>query len=77
MSGPLTCSLSAVFVEGERHVLAYVPEIAGAHAQGRTVEEARANLAQALELIVACNRRMAHESFAGCRVIQTERIRAV
>jgi hypothetical protein len=45
--------LSVVFLQGERDIVAYVPELPGAHAQGSTVEEARGNLADALALLLA------------------------
>ena len=43
---------TAVFErDGEWHI-AYCPEIPGANGQGRTKEEARANLAEAIALIL-------------------------
>lgn len=66
---------TAVFVEGDSGVcVAYVEELPGAHAQGKDVDEARKNLAEAVELILAANRRVTHESFARARVIRRERI---
>lgn len=35
----------------------YVEELPGVHAQGETIEEARAHLRDAIALVLACNRR--------------------
>ncbi|HYQ82612.1 MAG TPA: type II toxin-antitoxin system HicB family antitoxin [Rubrobacter sp.] len=70
----LTCSLSAVYVEGEYGVVAYVPEFEAVHAQGASIEEARANLQDALELVMTVNRREAWEAFRDARVLLRESI---
>lgn len=43
---------TAVFERDEDWYVAYCPEIPGANGQGRTKEEARRNLAEAIELIL-------------------------
>jgi predicted RNase H-like HicB family nuclease len=43
---------TAVFERDEDWVVAYCPEIPGANGQGRTKDEARENLAQAIALIL-------------------------
>jgi predicted RNase H-like HicB family nuclease len=40
-------------------IVASVAEVPGVHTQGRTMEEARANLAEALQLMLECNREQA------------------
>jgi predicted RNase H-like HicB family nuclease len=47
---------TAVFERDEDWVVAYCPEIPGANGQGRTKDEARENLAQAIALILADRR---------------------
>ncbi len=44
--------------------IGYVAEIPGANAQGRTIEEARENLREAVELIVETNRNLARQRAA-------------
>lgn len=43
---------TAVFERGDDWYIAYSPEIPGANGQGRTKEEARESLAQAIALIL-------------------------
>ncbi len=48
MNGEFT----AIIEQDENWFVAYCPEIPGANGQGRTVEECRANLAEAIALIL-------------------------
>ena len=43
---------TAIFERDEDWHIAYCPEVPGANGQGRTKEEARENLARAIELIL-------------------------
>lgn len=43
---------TAIIEQDEDWFIAYCPEIPGANGQGKTVEECRANLASAIELIL-------------------------
>ena len=47
---------TAIFERDGEWVIAYSPEIPGANGQGRTKDEARASLAQAIALILADRR---------------------
>ena len=47
---------TAVFERGRDWVIAYCPEIPGANGQGRSIEETRANLADASELMLEVRR---------------------
>jgi predicted RNase H-like HicB family nuclease len=38
--------------------IAYVEELPGANTQGRTLDEARENLREAVQLVIAANRRL-------------------
>ena len=42
--------------------VAFVEELPGANAQGRTLDEARRNLQEAVELVLEANRALAEES---------------
>ena len=47
---------TAIFKKKGRWILAWIEEIPGANTQGRTMQEARENLREALSLILAENR---------------------
>jgi len=49
--------------------LAYVEELPGAITQGETIEEARENLRDAVELLLEANRALAKEGQSGHKVI--------
>ena len=51
-----------VFQEVEDGFIAFVEEIPGANIQGATLDEARENLQEAVELVLAGNRELARES---------------
>ncbi len=66
---------TAVYVEAEEGwIVGYVPEIPGAHGQGRTVEEARESLREALGMVLGDNRERTQKNFGRLRVIFRERI---
>lgn len=62
--------LTAVFREFPEGFTAFIEELPGANTQGKTLEEARANLVEAVELILESNRQLAEESLAGQNVIR-------
>ena len=51
---------------------AYVEEIPGVNTQGETLEEARENLREALELVLEVRRELAEEQQAGRAVIRED-----
>ena len=56
--------LTAMFEKhGGRHI-AYLAEIPGVNTQGKTKEEARANLEDALEVFLEANRELARQDLA-------------
>jgi predicted RNase H-like HicB family nuclease len=55
--------------EGGGYV-AYVEELPGAITQGDTLEEARENLRDAVELLIEANRSLAKETQTGHKIIQ-------
>lgn len=62
--------LTAVFIKFPEGYAAFVEELPGANTQGETLEEARRNLVEAVELILESNRQLAEESLAGEDVIR-------
>jgi predicted RNase H-like HicB family nuclease len=57
--------LTAVFVEVPEGYIAFVEELPGANTQGATLEEARANLQEAVAMVLEANRELAERSLAG------------
>jgi predicted RNase H-like HicB family nuclease len=66
---PMT--FTAVFRRFPEGYAAWVEELPGANTQGATLEEARANLSEAVELVLEANRVLAEEELLG----QTDIIR--
>jgi len=62
--------LTAVFRPVPGGYVAFVEELPGANTQGATLEEARANLEEAVMLVLEANRTMAREDTAGEDVIR-------
>jgi len=62
--------LTAVYRKFPQGYAAFVEELPGANTQGETLEEARKNLAEAVELVLEANRQLAEESLAGQDVIR-------
>ena len=54
--------LTAVFRKFPEGYAAFVEELPGANTQGATMEEARANLKEAVEMVLQANRELAEES---------------
>jgi predicted RNase H-like HicB family nuclease len=61
---------TAVFQEVSQGCIAFVEEIPGANTQGATLEEARENLQEAVELVLAANRELSRESVGAAKVIR-------
>jgi predicted RNase H-like HicB family nuclease len=62
--------LTAVFEEVPEGYIGYVEELPGANTQGSTLDEARANLAEAVELVLEANRTLAEERLGTKNVIR-------
>jgi predicted RNase H-like HicB family nuclease len=61
---------TVIYVEAsDGTVLAYVPELPGAHAQGKNRDEALLHLRDSLKLTLRANRRRSQANFAGLREI--------
>lgn len=62
--------LTAIFMQVPEGYIAFVEELPGANTQGNTLEEARENLREAVELVLEANRELAEKSLAGQSVIR-------
>ena len=62
--------LTAVFQEVPEGYIGFVEELPGANTQGRTLEEARANLQEAVQLVLESNRALAKETLRNKNVIR-------
>jgi predicted RNase H-like HicB family nuclease len=56
---------TAVYIAVPEGYVAFVEELPGANTQGDTLEEARENLREAVELVLEANRELAEQSLAG------------
>ena len=61
---------TAVFEKVPEGYIAFVEELPGANTQGSTIDEARANLQEAVELVLEANRSLAEEMMKGKKVIK-------
>jgi predicted RNase H-like HicB family nuclease len=76
-AGPRQLELTAVFRKVPEGYIGYVEEIPGANTQGATLDEARRNLREAVQLVLEANRALANEDFGTEQVIREAiRIRA-
>ncbi len=66
----MAIQLTAVFEKVPEGYIAFIEELPGANAQGATLEEARANLQEAVELVLEANRILAEEVLDGRAVIR-------
>ena len=64
--------LTAVFKKFPQGYAAFVEELPGANTQGATLEEARANLVEAVTMVLEANRELAEEELLGQEVIREQ-----
>ena len=62
--------LTAVFQKVPEGYIGFVEELPGANTQAATLDEARSNLAEAVELVLEANRILAEEAIGGKEVIR-------
>lgn len=62
--------LTAVFEKVPEGYTAFVEELPGANTQGETLDEARENLIEAVEMVLDANKVLAEEALAGHEVIR-------
>ena len=66
----MSVQFTAVFRPVPGGYVGYVEELPGANTQGATLEEARANLVEAVQLVLEANRALARQDAAGVDVIR-------
>ena len=57
--------LTAVYIQVPEGYIACVEELPGANTQGETLDEARENLREAVQLVLEANRELAERSLVG------------
>jgi len=62
--------LTAVFQQVPEGYIGFVEELPGANTQGETLEEVRANLQEAVQLVLEANRALAEETIRNKTVIR-------
>lgn len=68
---------TAVFEQVDDWWIGYVEELPGANTQGETLEEARENLKDAVQLLIEVNREIARRESAGKNIVREELLVAV
>ncbi len=63
-------ALTAVFQKSDTGYIGFVEELPGANTQGKTLGEVRANLTEAVELVLQANRELAEQAIVGKEVIK-------
>lgn len=64
--------MTAVYLKVPEGYVGFVEELPGANTQGATLEEARANLREAVQLVLEANRELAEETVEGAEVVREE-----
>lgn len=68
----MNIKFTAIFREVAQGYIGFVEELPGANTQGKTLEEARTNLNEAVEMVIEANRMLAEESLRGQKVIREQ-----
>lgn len=63
-------NFTAVFEKVPEGYIAFVEELPGANAQGRTLDEARENLREAVDMVIGANRQLSEQFIQGKSVIR-------
>jgi len=66
----MSIQLTAVYQQVPEGYIAFVEELPGANTQGATLEEARANLQEAVALVLDANRELARQAVEDQDVIR-------
>ena len=64
--------LTAVFQKSPYGYIGYVEELPGANTQGKTLEETRKNLIEAIRLVLEANKQLMEEELKGKEVTREE-----
>lgn len=68
--GVMESTFTAIFEKVDDWYIGYVEELPGANTQGKTLEEARENLREAIELILISNRELTEKGLNGKEFIR-------
>lgn len=68
---------AAVFEQDGEWWIGYLEELSGANTQGRSLEEARENLKDAVRLLITANRELTRRELQGKTIIREELVVAV
>jgi predicted RNase H-like HicB family nuclease len=68
---------TAVFEQDGEWWIGYLEELPGANTQGRTLEEARENVKDAVRLLIKANRELTRRELQGKTIIREELVVAV
>ncbi|MCY4532733.1 MAG: type II toxin-antitoxin system HicB family antitoxin [Gammaproteobacteria bacterium] len=60
--------LTAVFEKSPQGYIGYIEELPGANTQGKTLEETKENVVEAIRLVLQANRQLAEEDIASANV---------
>jgi predicted RNase H-like HicB family nuclease len=66
----MALQLTAVYQKVPEGYIGFVEELPGANTQGATLDEARENLKEAIELVLEANRQLSEEAIVGSEVIR-------
>jgi predicted RNase H-like HicB family nuclease len=66
----MTAEFTAVFRRVSSGYMGFVEELPGANTQGATLEEARENLREAVQLVLEANKALAEEELEGLEAIR-------
>ena len=66
----MTAEFTAVFRQVPEGYIGFIEELRGANVQAPTLEEARENLREAVQLVIEANRAMAEEELEGSEAIR-------
>lgn len=66
----MSVELTAVFRKVPEGFIGFVEELPGANAQGETLDETRANLQEAVVLVLEANRALSEQDLANASVIR-------
>jgi predicted RNase H-like HicB family nuclease len=66
----MRAEFNAVYQQVPEGFIAFVEELPGANAQGATLDEARSNLEEAVQLVLEANRALSEEDLTGGPVIR-------
>jgi len=64
--------LTAIFQQSPYGYIGYVEELPGANTQGKTLEETRKNLIEAIRLVLEANKQLMEEELKGKEVTREE-----